>query len=59
MPSELPALSADAMYQDWREVERTFKVIDPDGSGVVVRQENDGGNVRITVETVEPAVVAP
>lgn len=56
MPSELPALSADAMYQDWREVERTFKVIDPDGSGVVVRQENDGGNVRITVE---PVVVAP
>ena len=59
MPSELPALSADAMYQDWREVERTFKVIDCDGSGLVIRQENDGGNVRVTVEPVEPVVVAP
>lgn len=59
MPSEVPALSADAMYQDWREVERTFKVIGCDGSGVVVRQENDGGNVRISAEPVEPTAVAP
>lgn len=59
MDSEMSAHAGDALYQDWREVERIAKVIDRYGSGVVIRQENDGGNVRITVELVEPVAVAP